>query len=390
MGTDGTAVPDELLRSALQFALTVAAAARAKRPAEHTPAALRPYLRLKALPALSLAVVRAAVEGDVAFREHVGALAREGVVDALGLMWLRRPEGWSDQLDQLVLAAPRSTGSKDAKRREAAEAAAERARREVVEAQKVVDRAHAARAEVETERDTLRAVNERLRQQLKEAQSVAKRRGSDDAALSMVREQLAAALEARDAALEARDVALMQRAAQHGGTVDVDRVRALLGDALLALGEHRRAARAPIAVPGRANGDAEATAEHIARVPDVLLLVDGYNVAKLGWPKLTLEQQRERCIAGAEQLARRWGTDIHVVFDGADVVGGNTATRRLVRVSFSRSGVIADDVLRAEVRSTDVSRPVAVVTDDKAIIRDVRAMGANHVPSAAFLALAKR
>jgi predicted RNA-binding protein with PIN domain len=378
--TSTAQVPDELLRSALQFTVTVAAAGRAKRPVEASPAPLRPYLRLKALPGPALAVVRRAVEADDAFRQHVAELAREGTVDAVGMLWLRRPDGWVDQIAPLLPVVP---VGKEAKRREAAEAAAERARHDAAAAQKAVDRVRAALAEVAAERDALRADNERLRQQVAALQSGANTRKQGDANLAALRQELADVT-------EARDTALAQRAAQHDGAIDVDRLRGLLGEAVASLGERRSVARSPIALPGRVHGNAVAEAEFLVRSPDVVVLVDGYNVAMLGWPRLSLEQQREQCIAGAEHLARRWGTEIHVVFDGADVVGAHAAGRRLVRVTFSPEGVIADDVLRAEVRGIDPTRPVVVVTDDKAIVRDIRAMGANHLPSAAFLGLVRR
>jgi predicted RNA-binding protein with PIN domain len=85
-------------------------------------------------------------------------------------------------------------------------------------------------------------------------------------------------------------------------------------------------------------------------------------------------------------VARRYGTDIHVVFDGAEIVGAHTARRRMVRVSYSPTGVTADDVIRDEVRRLPQTRSVVVVTNDAAIITDVRAVGANVVPSNALLA----
>ena len=69
------------------------------------------------------------------------------------------------------------------------------------------------------------------------------------------------------------------------------------------------------------------------------MLVDGYNVAKLGWPDEDLAGQRSRCIALAETVARRLGSDIMVVFDGADVVGAHADKRRTVRVQLLRSRV---------------------------------------------------
>ncbi|MFT3854918.1 MAG: NYN domain-containing protein [Ilumatobacteraceae bacterium] len=120
------------------------------------------------------------------------------------------------------------------------------------------------------------------------------------------------------------------------------------------------------------------------------MLVDGYNVAKLGWPALTLAEQRERTIATAEDVARRWGTDLTIVFDGADVPGASAPARRLVRVVYSPAGVLADDVLRAEVDQLDHRRAVVVVTSDQAVVNDVRTAGANTIASDQFLAVARR
>ncbi len=78
------------------------------------------------------------------------------------------------------------------------------------------------------------------------------------------------------------------------------------------------------------------------------------------------------------------------MFDGASVIGAPAGHRLLVKVSFSPDGVSADDVLRAEVGALDVSRPVVVITDDQAILTDVRAAGANTVSSATFLAVGRR
>jgi len=109
-----------------------------------------------------------------------------------------------------------------------------------------------------------------------------------------------------------------------------------------------------------------------------------------GWDGFALEVQRERLIATAEDVARRWGTDITVVFDGADVPGARAPMRRLVRVVFSPAGLIADDVLRAEVDTLAHTQPVLVVTNDQAVLHDVRAAGANTISSDQFLAVARR
>ena len=95
---------------------------------------------------------------------------------------------------------------------------------------------------------------------------------------------------------------------------------------------------------------------------DAEVLIDGYNVAKLGWPNRSLEQQRDALLDAVENLSRRFGTDATVVFDGASIVGAHASRRRLVRVVYSPSGVIADDVIRDEVDRLPPTRAVVVVT----------------------------
>jgi rRNA-processing protein FCF1 len=49
--------------------------------------------------------------------------------------------------------------------------------------------------------------------------------------------------------------------------------------------------------------------------------------------------------------------------------------------------VIADDVIRDEVRRLPTGRAVVVVTNDAEIVADVKALGVNVVPSNAFIAV---
>jgi predicted RNA-binding protein with PIN domain len=135
-------------------------------------------------------------------------------------------------------------------------------------------------------------------------------------------------------------------------------------------------------------GDSEAAAEYLMR-SGASVLIDGYNVAKLAWPRLDLAGQRVVLLDAVENLARRYGSDVTVVFDGADVVGASAEQRRVIRVMYSPEGVIADDVIRDEVRRLPATRQVVVVTNDREIIGDVRTMGANTMSSDQLLALFK-
>ncbi len=396
---------DRALQSALEFAVGIAAVGSKLRPPLPFPKGLKPYLRFHRLPPAALAKVREAVEADSVFLGRLGMVATDELLDEVGMLWLTRPQGWQESAAAIAAKAEEVPGDdaaelrREQRRRDAAEASALRSRVEVAALRDQLDGERAARSALEAEvavaQSELAAtqirVNELERSVQKRARgadSAAAMAGSAEAELNATREELRAVVAARDAALA-------DRATAHGGVSgDIERVRALLTEALaLTRGSSpasRRRQRSPIALPGGVYGNSEAAGEHLLRTTDAVVLVDGYNVAKLGWPGMALERQRDLCIEAAENLARRWGCLIHIVFDGASVVGATARARRLVRVSFSPEGVIADDVLRAEVVALDVDRPVVVVTNDKAIITDVRVAGANVVASDTFLALARR
>jgi hypothetical protein len=151
----------------------------------------------------------------------------------------------------------------------------------------------------------------------------------------------------------------------------------------------RRPRRVPLALPGGVWADAPEAALHLVKSPGVLLVVDGYNVAKLGWPGLALADQRSRVLDALDELAARYGTDVHVVFDGADV--GPAATgRRYLRVEFSPAGVTADEVIVRLAEDLPVERPVVVATNDGEVRAGARAAGANIVSSEQLLAIARR
>jgi hypothetical protein len=147
--------------------------------------------------------------------------------------------------------------------------------------------------------------------------------------------------------------------------------------------------RRPIALPGGVYGSSGEAAEFLVRHAGVVVLVDGYNVAKLGWPALDLAEQREQGIRACENISRRYGTEVVVVFDGASITGASVAQRRLVRVRFSPEGVTADDVIRDEVAALAAAVPVVVATNDQEVLTDVRSMGANALTSEQLLALGR-
>ncbi len=399
-------LPDRSLRSALEFVVLVVAAGQKTRPPLVFPAGLKPYLKFHSLPVPALTKVRQVVEADAEFLTRLGSVATTDLVDDVGMLWLTRPADWLAGAIELARAAEAASHEGDAavalrreeKRREAAETVAARSRAELLVAREQLESERRERAAAQSELERVRAELTRTKERLVEVERMARRKeaganavdakaGAAGQAVESLRAELADAVAARDAALAERSVV------HAGGSVDLERVRVLLAEALLvAKGgspKARRRQRQPLAVPGGLYGDSEAAATHLLRAPDVVVLIDGYNVAKLGWPALALERQRTVCIEAAENLARRWGTLLHIVFDGATIVGASADRRRLVRVSYSPEGVTADDVLRSEVTALDVDRPVIVVTNDQAVLTDVRAAGANTISSDTFLALAR-
>lgn len=396
------------LRSALEFALVIVAEGQKVKPPIPYPAALKPFLRQPRVPTAALGKIRRAIEDDPVFRTRLAAGALPELVDPIGIEWLQRADGWEQRIQGLVAAADEAAVQADDesalrradRRRAAAEQAAARARAEIVAMQERIDE---LTARLSGEREVRRGDRGEA-QELRSALETARRdaRHANDRA-EAARQRLAAVEADRDAALhraaaaESQRDALLADRAERGGVevsgAQVIELRELarsargVADRLSSLLEVGTTGRVPVSLPGGVARDTARAAEYLLRVPGALVLVDGYNVAKLAWPSDVLERQRERCLDLLDDLARRLGPDVTVVFDGADVIGAHASKRRLARVVFSPPGVTADDVIRAEVRASPLERAVVVVTNDQAIRRDVAAGGANWIASDALLAL---
>jgi predicted RNA-binding protein with PIN domain len=395
------------LRSALEFAVAMAREGQKIKPPLKYPAPLKPFLKLQRTPTSSLGIVRRAIEADDVFRARLSAGALPELVDDIGRLWLARPDGWEHEAQHLAIeadAAAEAAGlaarlRQSDKRREAAEQAVTRVRAEVVVLQERL-------AERDTVIDGLRSdvlklteTIDELRAELTDTRLDARHaRDRESAAVA----KLDAAIAARDAAVSAqgraetvRDDVLADRAVLASERSELARLAAsaaALAEQLGSLanppasGRPAAARRKALPIPGGMLGSSEAAAEFLLR-SGASVVIDGYNVAKLAWPDLDLAGQRIVLLDALENLARRFGGDITVVFDGAGVVGASADRRRIVRVVFSPEDVIADDVIRDEVRRLPATRPVVVVTNDQAIVRDVRAMGANTLGSDQLIAL---
>ena len=119
-----------------------------------------------------------------------------------------------------------------------------------------------------------------------------------------------------------------------------------------------------------------------------MLLVDGYNVAKSGWPRLDLRLQRERLVDALGNLQASTGARSEVVFDGVDdVEPWGRATPAWVRVEFTPSGTEADDRLLELLGHLPVTSPAVVVSDDRRVRDGARARGGNVLRVEQLLAL---
>lgn len=132
------------------------------------------------------------------------------------------------------------------------------------------------------------------------------------------------------------------------------------------------------------------TLDRYLALPNVHLIVDGYNVTKTGYPELALADQRDRLIHQLSALAARTSAEVTVVFDGAGVLSVPASVPRGVRVLFSDRGVLADDVIRNIVAAEPAGRPMVVATSDRAVADSVRGGGAHPTPSAVLVSRLSR
>ncbi|GLY42661.1 RNA-binding protein [Amycolatopsis sp. NBRC 101858] len=163
----------------------------------------------------------------------------------------------------------------------------------------------------------------------------------------------------------------------------------------LALGA--RGARPADMVRGASTGSGQggkiadvSTLDRYLALPNVHLIVDGYNVTKTGYPELALADQRDRLIHQLSALAARTSAEVTVVFDGAGVLSVPASVPRGVRVLFSDRGVLADDVIRNIVAAEPAGRPMVVATSDRAVADSVRGGGAHPTPSAVLVSRLSR
>ncbi|MDN5384973.1 MULTISPECIES: NYN domain-containing protein [Streptomyces] len=398
------------------------------------PTQLRQYARFTPSRRAKFAgnAMAAALETDPAFRRRIGEKLKEAQpelseavesgcpppaadpLDVAAVAYVLRPAGWV----KLVTTAGEEAQRAEAERvDEQNRAELERLRAELAAAREQ-SRADTERlrAELEAARKEAESLHRKLRSALSDVKrgeaALRKAHAETEAVRAEGQAQVSAAesearrLKARlgeaEAALEAT-----RRAAREGRSVEDMRVRLLLDTVLdAAQGLRRELALPPVSVrpaetvdavePGRMTPRdiaARALSEHdpaildqLLALPQVHLVVDGYNVTKTGYPQMPLEKQRLRLLGQLSQLAAQTGAEVTCVFDGAELAAPVLlAPPRGVRVLFSKPGVTADELIRQLVRAEPPGRPVVVVSTDREVADGVAKAGARPVASAVLL-----
>lgn len=327
-------------------------------------------------------------------------------VDLLRLA-TERPEGWADRLDAAappepaVSAPPAPAAVGDAIERERVKVkrARDEARRAKDEARRLGEEATARAVELRRAIEDLEVRLERAEEAARGAASAAeearrslereRRKARRDAErATKERDQLEKTLKdwkRRTRELQARLDTLASDAKPPRKLDDAGRDR----DAGEPRGAPARRRRRPLAVPkGRFEDDPETLDEWLA-APDVVMVVDGYNVSKAegGFGELELPDQRDRVVQEVARVARRKSIAAIVVFDGSEVPPGTS--RRLrgpVTVEYSRPDESADDHIVALVEGLPPV-PVVVVTNDRELQARVAELDATVARSTQLLGL---
>ncbi|GAA2099700.1 NYN domain-containing protein [Actinomadura alba] len=403
-------------------------------PAAEVPVPLRVFARFEPRKRARLAAsqIAAHLESDAGFRDRVAGPLRtthpelvEAVVasavppaadpvQVAAIAYLLRPSGWTARVATARAELERSASA-------AEEAAAER---QIAALRAEIATARSARAEeldkMRGELRDARAEIAALRHKLHDArkQARAARENADAASAEAARERAAttAATAAMDKELRKLRGRLSQaeaaaestrRAAREGRNVDDVRLRMLLDVLVDAAQGVRRELALPStiarpadavgaiepdkgphrALPGRALSDDDpALLERLLTLPQVHMIVDGYNVTKTGYGDLPLADQRSRLLAGLGGLAAQTRAEVTCVFDGAELDAPVAiAAPRGVRVLFSHPGQTADELIGRLVRAEPEGRAIVVVSSDREVADAARRARARPAPSTLLL-----
>ncbi|MFI7124102.1 NYN domain-containing protein [Nonomuraea sp. NPDC050153] len=381
---------------------------------------------------LGSAPIAAQLENDKKFRELVAESVEAGWPELVASLaegnippaadpvlvaaaaYLTRPPGWAEMievartdLEQSAVAAEGSEREEAVTRLREQLAAQKTAAKE--ESDRLREQIRAARAENSDLRRKLHDARERAKgavQRAEEMEHAADEAKSAASAAGTAGESELRRLRERLADVE-KQLEASRRAAREGRSIEDARIRVLLdalqdasaglrrelalpttisrpADSVAAITGERPGVRG---VPARALADDDPQLlDQLLALPQVHLIIDGYNVTKTGYGTLTLADQRNRLMTGLGGLVAQTRVEVTVVFDGAELNSPvQVVAPRGVRVLFSQPGEIADDLIRQLVRAEPPGRAMAVVSSDREVAESVRRMGARPVPSGLLL-----
>ena len=136
------------------------------------------------------------------------------------------------------------------------------------------------------------------------------------------------------------------------------------------------AGRRVIEIPPDVLADEVEMARYVVSSPDVVLLVDGDSVASMGWPSLTVAQQRDALVSYLADLSTSTGAAPDVVFDGRIGEEDSLPASRAVRIRLSSALTEPTAALDELVDAYPEQWPIALVTDDEELAASAATRGA--------------
>lgn len=141
----------------------------------------------------------------------------------------------------------------------------------------------------------------------------------------------------------------------------------------------------PCTLPSGVLDGTAAAVRALLKVPELQVVIDGYNVTMAARGSSGLEEQRRWLVQLAAGVAARFGRILTVVFDGTEPGVGGLGSTRGVRVTFTAGEETADERIVELVRGTPADTPVLVVSSDREVASACADLGANVSPSRCFL-----
>ncbi len=145
--------------------------------------------------------------------------------------------------------------------------------------------------------------------------------------------------------------------------------------------------RRAVAIPDSLEPGSKALAEHVVNTADLVVLVQGDAVASMGWPAMTVAEQRGALVTYLNILAGDTGAAPDVMFDAT--LGGedDLPESRVVRIRLSNAESSDTDQIAALIASYPEEWPVAVVTEDEVLAARATAAGATVLDNGQLLDL---